>query len=69
MKTRSIIIAAQKVERYETAAYGSLFARAKNMDHNAAADLLYATLEEEKVTEDKLTRVAEDDVNEQGSKK
>lgn len=62
-----IIMAAQKVEHYEIATYGSLVAWAKKMDHKKAADLLYATLEEEKLADEKLTEVAEDDVNEQGS--
>lgn len=62
-----IILASQKVEHYEIATYGSLVAWAKKMNHKEAAKLLYATLKEEKAADAKLTDIAEDDVNEEGS--
>ena len=43
-----IIMAAQKVEHYEIAAYGSLIAYAKILGNEEAVDLLLTTLEEEK---------------------
>lgn len=61
-----IILAAQKVEHYEIATYGSLVAWAKKMKHKEAAKLLHATLEEEKAADEKLTDIADDDVNDQG---
>ncbi|MGF7231278.1 ferritin-like domain-containing protein [Arachidicoccus sp.] len=62
-----IILAAQKVEHYEIATYGSLAAWAQKMKHNNVAKLLLSTLEEEKNVDEKLTEIADDDVNEQGA--
>ena len=63
----ALICAAQKVEHYEIAAYGSLKSWAEFLDENEAAELLDETLEEEKETDQKLTEVAEDVVNEAGN--
>lgn len=54
-----LIAAAQKVEHYEIAAYGSLCAIGKLLGHGEAVKLLKETLEEEKATDLKLTRFAE----------
>lgn len=54
-----LVAAAQKVEHYEIAAYGSLCALAKQLGHNDAVKLLKETLEEEKNTDLKLTKFAE----------
>jgi ferritin-like metal-binding protein YciE len=54
----ALIAAAQKVEHYEIASYGTLVAWAEQMGHNEAADLLGETLEEEKATDDRLTSIA-----------
>src|SRR6201987_6512504 len=51
----AIISAAQRVEHYEIAAYGSVHAYAELMGENNAASLLERTLEEEKETDQKLT--------------
>src|SRR5439155_9785279 len=59
----ALICAAQKVEHYEMAAYGSLCAWAKLLDNEEAADLLEETLEEEKQADEKLTEIAESVVN------
>lgn len=61
-----IILASQKVEHYEIATYGCLTEWAKQMGHRDAAKLLYATLEEEKAADQKLTDVAENDINQEG---
>jgi ferritin-like metal-binding protein YciE len=61
----ALICAAQKVEHYEIAAYGSLKSWAEFMEENDAAELLEETLDEEKTTDDKLTEIAESVVNEQ----
>jgi ferritin-like metal-binding protein YciE len=58
-----IIMAAQKVEHYEIATYGTLVQLAKTLCMNNAADLLHKTLEEEKQADEKLTEIAEWNVN------
>ena len=60
----ALIAAAQKVEHYEIAAYGSLRSWAEFLEENEAAELLEETLEEEKTTDEKLTEIAENVVNE-----
>jgi len=59
----SIIAAAQKVEHYEIATYGTLRTWAEAMGHDEAAELLDATLNEEKIADEKLTEVAESECN------
>jgi ferritin-like metal-binding protein YciE len=59
-----LIAAAQKVEHYEIAAYGSARTWAEQLGMNKAADLLQKTLEEEKATDVKLTELAVSMVNE-----
>jgi len=59
----ALIIAAQKIEHYEIAAYGSLLTLAKMLDFNQSTELLARTLEEEKETDRKLTILAESFVN------
>lgn len=54
-----LIGAAQKVEHYEIATYGTLCALAKRQGYTLAADLLADTLQEEKETDVKLTGIAE----------
>jgi len=58
-----IIMAAQKVEHYEIATYGSLVQLAKTLGMNDAAEILHQTLEEEKQADEKLTEIAEWNVN------
>ena len=58
-----IILAAQKIEHYEIATYGTLCEFAKLLDLNEAAELLAQTLEEEKKADEKLTEVAESSIN------
>ncbi|MDO9709338.1 YciE/YciF ferroxidase family protein [Paracraurococcus lichenis] len=59
----ALIGAAQKVEHYEMAAYGTLTAMLKSMGETKAADLLAQTLKEEKDTDELLTQLAESEVN------
>jgi ferritin-like metal-binding protein YciE len=54
-----LIAAAQKVEHYEIATYGTLAAWAEQMGHQEAVELLQQTLEEENATDEKLTSIAE----------
>lgn len=59
-----IISAAQKVEHYEIATYGTLRVLANTLGLPDAAELLEATLEEEKTTDVGLTVIAEGFINE-----
>lgn len=54
-----LVAAAQKVEHYEIAAYGSLCAIGKQLGFADAVTLLKETLAEEKATDLKLTEFAE----------
>ena len=54
-----LIAAAQKVEHYEMAAYGTARTFANLLGHSEAADLLQKTLEQEKQTDMRLTQIAE----------
>ena len=54
----ALIAAAQKVEHYEIATYGTLATFAEIMGHQDAKDLLGQTLDEEKEADEKLTQVA-----------
>lgn len=58
-----LIIAGQKVEHYEIAAYGSLVQLAKTMGENEIADLLQQTLDEEKQADQLLTELAVSGIN------
>jgi ferritin-like metal-binding protein YciE len=58
-----LIMAAQKVEHYEIAAYGSLAQLAKTLDREDLKNLLGSTLDEEKQTDELLTTIAEEHVN------
>ncbi|HTH29700.1 MAG TPA: ferritin-like domain-containing protein [Lacibacter sp.] len=59
----ALIIAAQKVEHYEIATYGSLVQLALTMDLDRAAEILEKTLQEEEETDRELTSIAESFIN------
>ena len=59
----ALIIAAQKIEHHEIAAYGGLVQLAVTMGLNRAADLLDKTLREEEQTDSLLTDIAESFIN------
>ncbi len=63
IRDAGLILAAQKVEHYEIATYGTLVAFARQMGETRVADLLQRTLDEEKRTDGLLTKVAEGSVN------
>jgi len=65
VRDAGIISAAQKVEHYEIASYGTLCAFAKTLGENEIADLLADTLKEEREADEKLTQVAESSINEE----
>jgi ferritin-like metal-binding protein YciE len=58
-----LIAAAQKVEHYEIAGYGTARAWAARLGYDKAARLLQETLEEESMANEKLTKIAESHVN------
>ena len=58
-----IIAAAQKVEHYEIASYGTVRTWARLCGQEEAANLLQETLEEESQTDERLTELAESIVN------
>lgn len=58
----ALIGAAQRVEHYEIAAYGTVRAIAQQLGHNEAVRLLQQTLDEEGATDKKLTSIAEGEV-------
>ncbi|MGF7028974.1 ferritin-like domain-containing protein [Sphingobacterium multivorum] len=62
-----LILAAQKVEHYEIATYGTLRTFAETMGHDDVAALLQQTLDNEKDTDEALTGVAEGFINEQAA--
>jgi ferritin-like metal-binding protein YciE len=59
----ALIAAAQKVEHYEIAAYGTLCTWGELLGETQAVNLLKQTLNEEKTTDEKLTRLAESHIN------
>ncbi len=59
-----LIASAQAVEHYEIARYGTLRAWAQQLNMPEAVKLLDATLAEEKATDEKLTKLAMNGVNE-----
>ncbi|PZF71280.1 YciE/YciF ferroxidase family protein [Taibaiella soli] len=58
-----IIMAAQKVEHYEIATYGSLRQLALVLGYEDAAEIFETTLNEEKEADETLTSIAENDIN------
>jgi ferritin-like metal-binding protein YciE len=59
----AMISAAQKVEHYEIASYGTLSTLAAELGHTEAARLLEQTLNEEKAADQKLNEIALSGVN------
>jgi ferritin-like metal-binding protein YciE len=63
VKDAALTHAAQMVEHYEIAQYGTLAAWARELGREDCAQLLHRTLEEEKATDQKLTQLAEARIN------
>jgi ferritin-like metal-binding protein YciE len=63
VKDAGLIAAAQRVEHYEIAGYGSARSFAQRLGHADAAGLLQTTLNEEAKTDKLLTSIAESSVN------
>ena len=63
VRDAGLIGAAQRVEHYEIAGYGTARALALCLGHDDAAEILGDTLEEEKAADEKLTELAENAIN------
>jgi ferritin-like metal-binding protein YciE len=63
VRDAGMIAAAQRVEHYEIAAYGTARTYARMLGNEEAAKLLQQTLDEEGETDQKLTKLAESRVN------
>jgi ferritin-like metal-binding protein YciE len=59
LKDAALIAAAQRVEHYEIAGYGTVRTFANLLEDDEALKLLEQTLDEEKDTDEKLTEIAE----------
>jgi ferritin-like metal-binding protein YciE len=64
VRDAGLIAAAQKVEHYEISGYGSARTHAELLGNNEAVRLLEETLREEKETDEKLTQLAQNLINE-----
>jgi len=60
MMDAALISAAQRVEHYEIAGYGTVIAYAELLGESEQASLLRETLQEEKETDEKLTGLAKE---------
>ncbi|WP_316813774.1 ferritin-like domain-containing protein [Pedobacter heparinus] len=67
IRDAGLILAAQKVEHYEIATYGTLVVFAQNMGHTDVAELLQFTLDNEKATDVALTEIAVNSINDQAA--
>jgi ferritin-like metal-binding protein YciE len=63
VRDAALINAAQKVEHYEIASYGTLCALGRQLGYTEAVNLLQETLAEEKATDEKLSILAEGEAN------
>jgi ferritin-like metal-binding protein YciE len=63
VKDAGLIAAAQRVEHYEMAGYGTARAYAELLGDREDAKLLQTTLEEERETDQKLTKLAKSAIN------
>ena len=63
MLDAALICAAQKVEHYEIASYGTICTWADLLGLDEVSDLLKETLDEEKTTDETLTEIAESEIN------
>ncbi|HEX2981460.1 MAG TPA: ferritin-like domain-containing protein [Anaerolineaceae bacterium] len=64
----ALIAAAQKVEHYEISGYGTARTFAETLGHRDVAQMLQETLEEESMTDERLTRMAESNINRRAKK-
>jgi ferritin-like metal-binding protein YciE len=67
LRDAGMIASAQSMEHYEIARYGTLITWAERLGHADAGKLLQETLEEEKETDQLLTRLAKEQINEKAA--
>jgi ferritin-like metal-binding protein YciE len=67
VKEAAMIAAAQQIEHFEIACYGTCATWAKQLGYDRAAELLQQTLEEEKSTDRRLSEIAQQRINEEAS--
>jgi ferritin-like metal-binding protein YciE len=63
VRDAGLIAAAQRVEHYEIAGYGTVRTYAEMLSRDEDVQLLQQTLDEEYQTDDKLTQLAESEIN------
>lgn len=63
VRDAGLILAAQKVEHYEIASYGTVRTYAETLGLDRVARLMQQTLDEEAATNEKLTALAESHIN------
>jgi ferritin-like metal-binding protein YciE len=68
VKDAALIAAAQRVEHYEIAGYGCARAFALKIGRDDDAQLLQATLDEERQADQKLSKIAESSINDRAAK-
>lgn len=69
VRDAGLIVAAQKVEHYEMAAYGSCCVFAETLGFDRVKQILKETLAEEEATDKKLSKIAESVINVQAALK
>jgi ferritin-like metal-binding protein YciE len=68
VRDAGLIAAAQRVEHYEIAGYGTVRTYAEMLNRNQDVQLLQQTLDEEYKTDEKLTTLAESEINVEAKK-
>jgi len=68
VRDAALICAAQKVEHYEIAGYGTVRTYAEMLGMDDTADLLQQTLDVEEATDQKLTQLALEGINKKAAK-
>jgi len=67
VRDAGLIAAAQRVEHFEIAGYGTLCELADQLGYNEAKKQLAETLKEEKATDEKLSKMAHQNVNKEAA--
>ena len=68
LKDAALIAAAQRVEHYEMAGYGTAAYYADMLEEQEVSDILHETLDEEKAADSKLNSIAKETVNNQAER-
>lgn len=65
VRDAALIVAVQRIEHFEVATYGSAITHADMIGHHRVVRLLEETLREEKRADERLSHIAESEVNQQ----